>query len=93
MTATILTIIGGLLGGGLITGILLHKRESPKAKADAAKTIADSALEIVKEVKEDNAVFKRDLALAIDYAQSLRDHIYQGNPPPPPAWPGELKNR
>lgn len=93
MTATILTIVGGLISGGLLTGVLLHFRESPKAKADAAKTLADTAITIAENLEQRVGRLERREFVYINYAEQLRAHINAGNPPPPPPWPEELKER
>lgn len=93
MTATILTIIGGLLGGGLIGAVLMHIRDKPKADAEADATASKAALEVLKDIREIYKETADKLAASVDYNQELRDHIYEQKPPPPPPWPSILKER
>lgn len=92
MTAMILTLIGSAGVGAIVTAVLLHLRESPKAKADTAATLASTALAIVEKLEDRVTVLEsRDLA-ATAYIAVLRQHIEAGNPPPPPDWPEILKS-
>lgn len=92
MTATIISLASILLGGGLIGGILLHQRESPKAKADAARTIAETALKVAENLEKRVELLESQKIAYINYAEILRAHINAGSPPPPPDWPEILKS-
>lgn len=115
VTPVIMAVLGvaGSAGvGAIVTAILLHKREAPKAlaerakteaeaakvKADAGETNASTALAIVQELRKDTDALRhrienleKDRGKYIDYIWSLRDHIDQGSPPPPPAWPHDIR--
>ena len=93
MTTLILSLIGALGTGGLITGLLVHKRESPKAKAEAAEIIASAALKIVQSLEGRVAALEFREFEFLSYVESLRAHINAGNPPPPPPWPDTLKRK
>lgn len=93
MTPIILGLIGALGTGGLITGLLVHKRESPKAKAEAAEIIAGAALKIVQSLETRVTALEFREFEFLAYVEALRAHINAGNPPPPPDWPESLKRK
>lgn len=98
MTTWLLPLLGGGAIVSIFTAWLLHLRESPKAKAQTAEIIANSALKIVTKLEESVVALEARLllmdnreALYEDYARDLRQHILEGNPPPPPVWPDDRR--
>ncbi|GAA2008182.1 hypothetical protein [Nocardioides kribbensis] len=77
----------GLLGVSGIVGTVVSRYVRPKA----------TPLEILQEVQEERTEDRRRIdrlesaqRITIDYVHELRQHIVDGNPPPPPAWPEGL---
>lgn len=105
MTTWLLPLLGGGAVVSILTAVLLHIRESPKSKAEAAKVkaeaaevVANAALKIVTKLEDSVTILEGRLllmdnreALYEDYARDLRKHIEDGFPPPPPAWPDDLR--
>lgn len=91
------TIAAGLLA---LLGIWLTVRQAGKqTKTNVAQQLIDQLQEERSKIQDrldrieaDNR--KRDERERIrdDYIQELRQHIRLGLPPPPPAWPGELRH-
>ena len=66
-------------------------------RASNRKLRADSGLLMIDQLQEENAELRKELAAARrrerlqgDYIGQLRQHIADGQPPPPPAWPDGL---
>lgn len=66
-------------------------------RASNRKLTADSGMMLLNEHQEEIATLRRELLesrrrerIQGDYIGTLRRHIADGNPPPPPAWPDGL---
>lgn len=104
MTATVIitgvaTLVAALIAAvaGLITVWVKDKRDYQTAILGANDKLIDQLQEERNEIKEKLtriAVKVDGLLLQArykdDYINSLRSHIEQGNPPPPPGYPPEL---
>ncbi len=79
--------------------IMLAVIASPTGAVIAAKYFRPNAtpLELLEAVTADNANLRTRVSrlenrdrVSTDYMHALRQHIAEGNPPPPPAWPEAL---
>ncbi|WP_435298546.1 hypothetical protein [Timonella sp. A28] len=99
MTALIISVVSVVLGGGLVSALLIHKRESPKSKAEAAKTkaeeaevLANTAIKLTTALSDRVATLEaRDAAYRL-HVGALNRHIENRLPPPPPDLPDILKS-
>ena len=80
--AAILVSLIGL--GGAIGAALVGARQ--KGLSDLVVALGE---ELERHTDRIDDLERRDRAQA-DYILALREHIIEGNPPPPPAWPQAL---
>lgn len=103
MTGVIVTVIGALVVAlisalvGIVTVWMKDKRDYQTALMAANDKLVDQLQEERSEIKDKlHRVSMKVDGLMLqgrykdDYINSLRSHIEQGNPPPPPGYPPEL---
>lgn len=59
-------------------------------KGDLGQKMIDQHQEDIKELRAELVLVRRALKIQGDYIGQLRQHIADGHPPPPPAWPEGL---
>ena len=73
-------IVAIVAASGAWLTIFFTRRQAERARTDARLTALEARNDLVN---------RRNFML-INYAQRLRDHIYQQKPPPPEEWPEDL---
>lgn len=92
VAGAILTLIGVI-----ISAVLTRRSSDRKLQSDAGQQMIDQHQEDIKELRagrtEDQrriGALERQVRIQGDYIGQLRQHIAEGHPPPPPAWPPGL---
>lgn len=91
-------IILGLFGlaGGILGGIATWKNASTESRHSIAQQYEammkrqDERISHLESWQRESEVRER---IRDDYIYELRQHIAEGKPPPPPAWPSALLHR
>ena len=65
-------------------------QEQIKTDRDASQSERDEMKADIKELKTEQRAAKKREQIRDTYILQLREHINQGNPPPPPEWPEGL---
>lgn len=73
-------IVAIVAASGAWLTVYFTRRQAERARTDARLTALEARNDLVN---------RRNFML-INYAQRLRDHIYQQKPPPPEEWPEDL---
>lgn len=78
-------LVGVLItaGFGLLGAVLAARSKANSELIDDLRAEVDRHAVRLERVETTNR-------LLVDYAEQLRQHIADGNPPPPPAWPAGL---
>lgn len=102
--AGVVTILGGAASATIVQVVAARRKTSAEATKLNAEVDADKFDRVtaalfrqvedlraeVDDLKDENARRAAREWVYASYAQDLRDHIYSGKAPPPPAWPAEL---
>jgi hypothetical protein len=81
----LLTLIG-VLGAAYFT----YRASNRKLHSDSSLQLLNEHQEDLADLRKEMAEMRRTQRIQGDYIGSLRRHIADGNPPPPPAWPDGL---
>lgn len=85
-------IIGPLLTlvGVIAAAYFTYRVSNRKLRTDSGNQMIDQLQEELVRQGAQIATLQRIQRIQGDYIGSLRRHIADGNPPPPPAWPDSL---